>query len=409
VSNIASVLTTDLLRFEVAPNTQYSYDDLIVYSDELRSTTTFTHNDANEQTAMTVDGTTTNFAYDAWGRLTSRTRGSLAASMTYRYGDRLHEVTSNFPGEAAAVEYNYDGMGLRRAALVNGTDLTWWRWNGMSVYSEHEVSASTPWDIAGGDTIKTHFPGLGYAEPGGGYPMMTFKFYTTDHLGSVRGIWDGEWGSTVNNLATYDYTPYGDILQQSGLPLDVGFTGHHWDNHIQQYFAPFRFYNPTTLRWNMRDPLGFIDGPNVYAYVGGNPVMRIDPDGLFWDSAVINFLADIGDCLGGNPTKYVPPGSVTLPPYVAHKTVLRPLYTVRKTAEEIRPNADPWALKVRRDNINWNKNNPTKRRTPPIYAKLKKYKVLKPLAWGTKQVGRVSPILVIADGAYHWSRIARCV
>ncbi len=47
------------------------------------STTSFTYNDANEQTAMTVDGTTTNFAYDAW-----------------RYGSFLSQVTSDFPGEA---------------------------------------------------------------------------------------------------------------------------------------------------------------------------------------------------------------------------------------------------------------------------------------------------------------------
>ena len=271
---------------------QYSYDDIIVYSDELRSTTTFTHNNANEQTAMTVDGTTPNFAYDAWGRMTSRTRGSLTASMTYRYGDRLHEVTSNFPGEAAAVEYNYDGMGLRRAALVNGTDLTWWRRNGMSVYSEHEVSASTPWDIEGGDTIKTHFPGLGYAEPSGGYPMATFKFYTTDHLGSVRGIWDGEWSQTVNNLATYDYTPYGDILHQSGLPLDVGFTGHHWDNHIKQYYSLHRFYSAVTARWNSRDPLGFYDGYNMYSYVGGNVINYSDSLGLFREKGASKKCAD---------------------------------------------------------------------------------------------------------------------
>jgi uncharacterized protein RhaS with RHS repeats len=30
----------------------------------------------------------------------------------------------------------------------------------------------------------------------------------------------------------------------------------------------------------MRDPLGYVDGPNVYAYVTGNPAMGIDPLGL---------------------------------------------------------------------------------------------------------------------------------
>ena len=30
----------------------------------------------------------------------------------------------------------------------------------------------------------------------------------------------------------------------------------------------------------MRDPLGMVDGPNVYAYVMGSPVNNIDPSGL---------------------------------------------------------------------------------------------------------------------------------
>ena len=29
----------------------------------------------------------------------------------------------------------------------------------------------------------------------------------------------------------------------------------------------------------MRDPLGFVDGPNVYAYVAGRPTVALDPEG----------------------------------------------------------------------------------------------------------------------------------
>ncbi|NLV42432.1 MAG: RHS repeat-associated core domain-containing protein [Candidatus Hydrogenedentes bacterium] len=68
-------------------------------------------------------------------------------------------------------------------------------------------------------------------------------------------------------------------MRSAGLPLTIGYTGHPWDRALGQYFAPFRYYNPATARWNMRDPLGFVDGPNVYAYVAGNPVMRTDPSG----------------------------------------------------------------------------------------------------------------------------------
>ena len=43
------------------------------------------------------------------------------------------------------------------------------------------------------------------------------------------------------------------------------------------------------------DPAGFIDGPNLYAYVGGNPVNAVDPSGLCpWCVA-----AGVGALIGG--------------------------------------------------------------------------------------------------------------
>ena len=69
---------------------------------------------ANQLTAMNVNGTTTNYTYDAWGRLSGRTQGSHTATYGYRFGDKLKSVNSNFPGEAPVVAYNYDGLGRRR-------------------------------------------------------------------------------------------------------------------------------------------------------------------------------------------------------------------------------------------------------------------------------------------------------
>jgi RHS repeat-associated protein len=120
-----------------------------------------------------------------------------------------------------------------------------------------------------------YVPGL--AAFAGSSPVTAdWRFFLNDHLGSPRQVL----GQNKSAKARYDFSPYGELMRSAGLPLTVGYTGHRWDPAIGQYFAPFRYYNPQTARWNMRDPLGDVEGPNVYAYVAGNPARYIDRKGL---------------------------------------------------------------------------------------------------------------------------------
>jgi RHS repeat-associated protein len=63
-------------------------------------------------------------------------------------------------------------------------------------------------------------------------------------------------------------------------------------SHAQSglYLANYRAYSPTTGRWLSRDPIFEAGGVNLYAYVGGNPISRIDPLGL----TTINFDSSTG-------------------------------------------------------------------------------------------------------------------
>jgi len=40
-----------------------------------------------------------------------------------------------------------------------------------------------------------------------------------------------------------------------------------------------RCYSATLGRWVVHDPLGFIDGSNLYEYLRGSPIARLDPEG----------------------------------------------------------------------------------------------------------------------------------
>lgn len=106
--------------------------------------------------------------------------------------------------------------------------------------------------------------------------------YLTDALGSVT--------ATVNQSAqvvnTYRYKPYGTQLAKTGTGSDpaFGWVGTQGYRPTQKKFSGFyviaRHYGDTTGQWTTPDPARYIAGLNTYSYVGGNPVIWIDPSGL---------------------------------------------------------------------------------------------------------------------------------
>jgi RHS repeat-associated protein len=69
--------------------------------------------------------------------------------------------------------------------------------------------------------------------------------------------------------------------------LAAAFTGKPWDAAAQMYYFPYRWYSPSAARWLTRDPLGMVDGPNVYGYVRGMPINLIDEEGTVVQVPVI--------------------------------------------------------------------------------------------------------------------------
>ncbi len=58
------------------------------------------------------------------------------------------------------------------------------------------------------------------------------------------------------------------------------YTGQIWFEELQLYYYKARFYDPTIRRFLNTDPIGYADGMSMYAYVGWDPVNKIDPMGL---------------------------------------------------------------------------------------------------------------------------------
>ena len=82
-------------------------------------------------------------------------------------------------------------------------------------------------------------------------------------------------------LCTYTYDAYGNVLSQSGShdnPYQFSTKEYNAGSGLAYFGA--RYYDPSTGRFITPDPLGFIDGPNVYLYCNNNPVNFADPWGL---------------------------------------------------------------------------------------------------------------------------------
>ncbi len=67
----------------------------------------------------------------------------------------------------------------------------------------------------------------------------------------------------------------------------VGYAAYQWDPTIAAFHVRYRVYKPEIGRWTRRDPLGYVDGGDLYEYVGSRAIRLNDPTGLFADADAV--------------------------------------------------------------------------------------------------------------------------
>lgn len=117
--------------------------------------------------------------------------------------------------------------------------------------------------------------------PSGGSQDAQIRYGLSDHLGSSTL----ELGEQAQLLSQESYYPYGGTAWWAAKSASeasytfIRYSGKERDASGLSYYG-FRYYAPWLCRWISPDPAGDADGLNVYAMVGGNPVTKVDEQGL---------------------------------------------------------------------------------------------------------------------------------
>ncbi len=188
----------------------------------------------------------TSFACDFEGQQTQK------AATTYNF-DYAHCLTKIGTNRT----FVYDVVCNRIRATRNGVQKQYVHDAGGNVIAEVDQN---------GNITRYYIYGKGLTAmvtPGGA--VYVYHFDGTGHTVAITN-------SARVPVNKYAYSAYGEILgQQEGIAQPFKYAGQVgvFAETGNIYYMRARYYDAGTGRFISEDPAGFIDGPNLYAYVGG--------------------------------------------------------------------------------------------------------------------------------------------
>jgi RHS repeat-associated protein len=106
---------------------------------------------------------------------------------------------------------------------------------------------------------------------------VNLSYVHPDHLDRPVAM-TASGGPAIAWAAKYD--PFGNVVSiTSPTAMPLRFPGQYFQIEDGLSYNWHRNYDPSLGRYSQADPLGFVDGPNKYAYVKSSPVMKVDVDG----------------------------------------------------------------------------------------------------------------------------------
>ena len=251
---------------------------------------------------------TESYGYDDDGNLTSDGRWTYTWDGENRLVEMKRDTSTPTLSSRMKITFEYDHQGRRiRKTYFTHTGSAWveqndtiFLYDGWNVLGELNANSSNA-------KLRTYVWGLdlsGSPQGAGGVGGLlkvtdhvgstTHHFVACDGNGNVAALFDGSTGAVT---ARYEYGPFGEALRATG-PMarknPFRFSTKYTDEESGLLYYGYRFYNPTTGRWLSRDPIAESGGANLFAFVGNQPIQRVDLNGQSLVGDVFSLLPIIG-------------------------------------------------------------------------------------------------------------------
>jgi RHS repeat-associated protein len=220
----------------------------------------------NRQTQTVTEGpnqAATTYQWDSQNRLSAVTRPDTTRwSYLYDYRTRRYGILRSGGAQAS----QYTGI-----AFAGGLSLGEYEYPGADTAQFLSTPAAKSVHYQRGPDMGGGVGGLLYSLRDGAP-----KFNLSNGRGDIVAQSDSSGALTW----TASYEAYGKRTKETGTNADKQRANSKDEDPTELLNEGFRYRDIETGVWLSRDPAGFVDGPNLYAYVRQNPWTSFDPDGL---------------------------------------------------------------------------------------------------------------------------------